>query len=161
MEESRVQQQAADTILERGVRFQIPAPFYLRIFGKKMAEIVVYRPKMGTLIAMSKISAELNEDLAKLSDGSFTEAYALVEKHGDKLLKWLAIAMLNNKYKIELRGDSLANKLKWRITAQEAATLFYLIVMLSGVKDFTNTIRFLNSMNLMERKEMSPKDQGS
>lgn len=165
MDEQRVQQQAADTILERGVRFQIPAPFYLRVIGKKTVDITIYRPKMGTLIAMSGISAELNAELDKLNDGSFQHAYALVEQYGDKILRWIATAIINDRTISEKSCNRLANKLKWRLDANKTATLFMTIVLLGGVKDFTNTIRLFNSINLLERKteteNLSPNEKGS
>ena len=167
MDKARVQQRVADTLLERGVRFKIPAPFFLRLIGRKHEELVIYPLKYGTLIAMSRLSTELGADIEKLDGGSINEAMILVNKHGDIVAKWVAIAILRDKWKIERYTDRLAKKLTWRLTPSRLGELFLLIAMLSGVQDFTNIIRFLNTMNLTKRmndgvgENLSQENQGS
>ena len=167
MDEARIQQRIADTLLERGVRFKIPAPFFLKLIGKKHEELVIYPLKYGTLIAMSRLSAQLGADIEKLEGGSINEAMVLVNKHGDLVAKWIAIAVLGEKWKIERYTDKLAKKLTWRLTPSRLGELFLLVAMLSGVQDFTNIIRFLNTTNLTKRtndgigENLSQKESGS
>lgn len=161
MDEARVQQRVADTLLERGVRFKIPAPFFLRVVGKKTVGITIRPAKFGTLIAMSGISSELNADIDSISEGSINNAMAMVEKHGDALALWIATAILNDRVKIERLAKSLAKRLKWRLTPARLSELFTLVVLLCGIQDFTNTIRYLNTMSLTRRKDLSHEVSGS
>lgn len=162
MVEETVQKQAADTLLERGVRFTIPAPFLLRIFGKKTVNLTVYRPKMGTLIYLSKGFVDMEVDATTIEDGDIGQAYELVAKHGNAMSRMMAIAVLNSKWRIRLFAGLLGRWLQWRLDAIKQAELFMLITTLSGVQYFTSTIRYLPGMNMTKRrKDLSPAEKGS
>ena len=153
MDAANVQRRVADTLLERGVRFKIPAPFFLKLIGIKHRSLVIYPLKYGTLLAMSGVGAGLEIDPQKLSEGSINEALKLVEKHGDRVAVFVATAVVNSNIQLERRARLLAERLKWRLTPSKMAELLIMVVMLCGVQDFTSTIRFLNTMNLTRRKE--------
>jgi len=161
MVEETVQKQAADTLLERGVRFPIPAPFLLRIFGKKTVNLTVYRPKMGTLIYISKGFVGMEIDATTIEDGDVAQAYALVAKHGKEMSRLMAVAILNGNWRIKLFAGMLGKWLQWQLNAELLATLFMIITNLSGVQYFTSTIRYLPGMNMMKRRNLSPVEDGS
>ena len=156
-----IQAKAADTLLERGVRFPIPAPFFLRLFGKKEISVTVRQPKLGTLIYISKGFVAMNIDLAAIDDGDIAKAYNLVAQHGDRMAYIMAAAILNGKWRIAIFSGIVSRFIKRKLTAKRFAELFMTFTMLSGVQHFTNTIRFLPSMNVMEKRNPSPADQGS
>lgn len=163
MDEARVQQRVADNLLERGVRFKIPAPFFLRLVGKKKVGVTIRPIKFGTLLAMSRLSAELNADIDTISDGSINQAMEMVQKHGATLTEWVATAILNRKGLIKRFSKPLGRYLGWKLTPAKLSELFMLVVLLCGIQDFTNTIRYLNTLNLTRRKEkdLSHKVRGS
>jgi len=165
MDEAKMQERVADTLLERGVRFKIPAPFFLRLIWVRHIAITIKPSKYGTLLEMSKLSAKLDIDLTALSEGSINEAMAMVEKHGHTVARWVAVAILNSKFSIRFFARPLAKRLMWLLTPKRLAELFLLVTMLSQVQDFTSIIRFLNTMNLTRRSdgigEMSQKTSGS
>lgn len=156
MDEPEVQQRAADVLLDRGVRVKVPAPVWYRLVGVKEVSVTLYRPKLGTLIAMSRISAAIDVDFEKLTDGSFKEAYNLCNRYGEQIAKWVAVALLNDKRAIERQANRLARRLMWGMPTDRLAELFTLVVLLSGVQDFLTTIRFVQQSNVMRRRtEMS------
>lgn len=159
----KIQQLAADTLLERGVRFPIPAPFLLRAFGKKNVSITIHQPKMGTLIAISKGYLDLGIDTTGIDDGDLRAAHELIAKHGKGICKVLAVSLLNGRLKIKLFSGILGRWLFWKLSAEKINRLFILITLLSGVKDFCDTIRLLPAMNVMKKKEeeLSPTTNGS
>ena len=161
MNEEQVQKQAANTLLERGVRFPIPAPFLLRVFGKKNVGLTIHQPKMGTLIYLSEGFVSMGIDPATLEDGDIGKAYGLVALHGKVMCRMMAVAVLNSRWKIRLFAKLLGNLLRWRLTAKLLADLFMMITALSGVQYFTSTIRFLPATNLMKVRNLSPKTEGS
>lgn len=161
MVEEQVQAQAANTLLERGVRFSIPAPFLLRIFGKKKVSLVIRQPKLGTLIYMSKGFVSMNVDPSLIESGDVDQAYMMVAKHGDEMSRLMAVAVLNGKLKIKLLSVIVGKWLKWKLTAVTLAELFFTVTTLSGVQHFTTTIRYLPAMNLMKRRNLSPEIKGS
>lgn len=156
MVEPEVQQRAADVLLDRGVRVKLPAPFWYRLLGKRYQHHILHRPKLGTLVAMSRVSAQIELDFDKLTDGTFREAYAVVDRYGALVARWVAIALLNDRRSIERMADRLANRLLWGLTTEQLAELFTVVVLLSGVQDFLTTIRFVQQSNVMRRRtEMS------
>ena len=160
MTDAEIQKQVADNILERGIKIKLPAPFLLRIIGIKEVSRVITSPKLGTLIAMSRVSSDLNVQLDKLLEGSIGYATELAENYGEYVAEWIAIAILNDKREIDKHAKKLARKLLWFYTPKQLGEAFMLIVLLSGVEHFTNTIRFMDGMNLL-KKNLSQEINGS
>lgn len=161
MNEQEVQKLAADTLLERGVRFPIPAPFLLRIFGKKVINLTLYPPKMGTLISISKGLVDMEVDPSVLDEGDVGKAYSLIAEHGKAMCRIMAIAVLNGKWRIKLFSGILTSWLNWKLDARRLAELFMAITTLSGLQYFTSTIRYLPAMSITKRRSLSPADKGS
>lgn len=155
MHENTVQAQAAETLLERGVRFSIPAPFFLRLFGKKAVNLTIYPPKMGTLIAFSGKYVAMGIDTKGLESGEVGEVTLLIAQHGKDITEAIAVAVLNSKWKIRLFGRMAGRWLMWKLTPQRMAELFMVITMMSGYKDFTTIIRFLPSTNMMKMRKQT------
>ncbi|MGB9590927.1 MAG: hypothetical protein ACPL1K_00225 [Candidatus Kryptoniota bacterium] len=161
MNGSEVQQHAADVMLDRGVVVNIPAPKLYRFFGVKFVKHVLKRPKLGTLVAMSRISSELNIDLDALAEGSISDAYVIMSEKGELVARFIAIALLNDKRRIERCTDDLANRLLWHMPHEQLIELFMAIVVLSGVQNFLSTIRFIRQTNILKRTKMSQEESGS
>lgn len=162
MDVGSVQQQAADVLLDRGVRVKLPAPIIYRLVGIKEISRTIYRPKLGTLIAMSKLAAGINVNLDDLSGNAIGESMRIVADHGDTVAKFVAIAILNSRYGIDNKANQLATRLKWHLPAQRLAELFAVVILLSSVQDFLTTIRFVQQSNMMTRRtDMSQEESGS
>lgn len=164
MDSSKVQQQAADTILGRGVRFRIPAPLFLRLIGIRSVGVTLKPPHYGTMIAFANSAVAMGIDVSTLADGDIGQCHALMAKHGDGLTRVIAIAILRTKWRIRLFTGLVANWLKWSLTAQRMMELFLLYTLQSNLQDFITTIRYLQVQNPMERtkeKEKSHEESGS
>lgn len=162
MDVGSVQQQAADVLLDRGVRVKLPAPTIYRLVGIKEISRTIYRPKLGTLIAMSKLAAGINVNLDDLSGNAIGESMRIVADHGDTVAKFVAIAILNSRYGIDNKANQLATRLKWHLPTHRLAELFAVVIMMSGVQDFLTTIRFVQQSNMMTRRtDMSQEESGS
>ncbi|MEJ5316783.1 MAG: hypothetical protein WHS63_07230 [Tenuifilum sp.] len=161
MVEPEVQQRAADVLLDRGVRVKLPAPFWYRIVGVRHKSYILRRPKLGTLIAMSRIASGIDVDFDKLDEGNIQEAYRVVAEHGDRVAEFIAVALLNNRHAIERHAVSLARRIAWGISPDRLAEVFSLVVVLSGVQDFLSTIRFVSQTNVMRATILSQKESGS
>jgi len=158
--EQKVQQQAADTLLERGVRFTIPAPFLLRVIGKKEIGFTIYPSKAGTLIAMSSRYLSMGIDTTGLDAGDVTEAYRLVSLHGKYIASTVAMAVFNSKWSIRLFSALLGRYLLWKLPAKRLYELLVIVTMQGGLKDFMNIIRLLPAVNMMKRN-LSQEEKGS
>lgn len=68
---SPVEARAADALLDRRLKLNLPAPWLLRIFGCKTIPLWVKLPTAGSLIRMSSLFARMEIDLQHLHDGNF------------------------------------------------------------------------------------------
>lgn len=142
--------QAANAILERGVRFRLPAPFYIRLLKKDI--VTIRHLKAGTIIEFSRVVVE-----NKLEEAVVMGDYERLSKTVEPCARCIAISILNDKRKIKRRLDKLTQKLLWKISDASLVDIFLNISRLSRVQDFMNITRFyLTQMEMM----MNPKNLG-
>ena len=122
--------EAAERILERGVRFRLPAPFLLRLV--RLNRLNIKPMKAGTILEFSRVVLE-----HKLEEAVALEKYEFLTKSIEPVARCLAIAILNDRKKIEKRTDELQKWLLWRISPQ------LLIEMFLTVEPMTRTSNFL------------------
>ena len=60
---------AAEAILDKSLKINLPSPRLLRLFGKKTIPLRFRRPTAGQLLEMSAMYVRMNIDLVKLGDG--------------------------------------------------------------------------------------------
>ncbi|GHT15039.1 hypothetical protein AGMMS4956_14150 [Bacteroidia bacterium] len=149
--ENTIEIKAADTLLEHGVRVRM---------GKRRS-LVFRQPRIGTLLAISKEFLKMGVDIEKLDGGSVEEAHRLFLQNGRAMARIAAIGWLGSRIKIRLLTSIVSRHLQWRLTPQQLRDIMLLLVTLSGVQDFTNTIRLVQTMTLTAPKNLSPEESGS
>lgn len=156
---SAVEIKAADTLLDSGVRAPVRAPLLLRLFGRREVSLTFRQPSMGALICISREYLKMGVDVEKLEGGSVEEAHRLLAENGRGVARIAAIGWLRRRARIRLFSGVAARWLLWRLSPQQLRDILLLLVTLSGVQDFTNTIRLLRAMNLMSPKNLSPEEE--
>jgi len=156
-----VERRAAETILERGVRVPIPAPRFLRLLGKKQIKVMIRQSHLGTLEHFSTLELKEGFSFEGIDSGNLDAAHEMISKHGKTVRKLLAIVILDSRLKIWLFSDLLASWLKWKLTPKRLLEVFLVAVTISGVEDFTNTIRLIRSMRVTMPRNLSPTSKGS
>lgn len=146
MEEVEIK--TVDTILDKGVRVPVPAPFFLRVFGKKVIYVVVRRPTLSILLLISKIYIKMNVDLNETNWQKWIEVFT---KSVYPTARIVALGMLRQR----LFHRLFARYLVKHIDAKYQAELASMLVSLSGVQDFTNTIRFIGEMKITAPTNLS------
>jgi hypothetical protein len=141
------EQNAADTILEKGVRVKLPAPFFLRLFCREIG-LVLRQPKYGTLLYVSRISLKAGFDVSKLESGELGEVHELLRRNIMPLSRIMAVLFLNGKWKIRLFARPVARWLMWKLTPRKMAEIALLAVAFAGYEDFTTTIRLIGAMRM-------------
>lgn len=127
--------EAAERILNRGVRFRLPAPFFSRLL--KRNTIVVHPPYGGTILEFSRIVLKHKlEDAIALSD------YAALEKSISPVALCVAISILNDKHKIAEQADELAEKLLWKVKPRLLIEIFLTIERMNLREDFMTITRY-------------------
>lgn len=142
--------QAADAILERGVRFRLPAPFYKRLLRKDY--VTIRHLKAGTIIEFSRVVIE-----SKMENAIALGDYEFLLKCVEPCARCIAIAVLNDKRKIAREAGKLTKRLLWRVEPASIVELFLKISVMNRVSDFTDITKYLLTMTSMM---MSPKNLG-
>ena len=158
-EHPQTEQYAADTILQKGVKVKIPAPFFIRWFRKTIT-LMLTSPFEGTMhrVAHYYLSTGITMDII---EGLTTEkALALQVKHSKTISKAVAVAILNNYWTGKLFTKPLAWYLRWHLTAKELYVLTTTLLVFGGVQDFINTTKSVRKMKLTTPR-VGPKVQGS
>ncbi len=150
--------QAAEAILERGVRFRLPAPFYKKWFKKDFVNI---RPlKAGTILEISRVVLE-----NKLEEAIALGDYEFLLKAVEPCAKCIAIAILNDREKIECENETgkLKNKLLWKIADASLIEIFLKVLLMNRVLDFMNITKFfvMTMKTMMNPKNLGREEDGS
>ncbi|SDE77566.1 hypothetical protein [Riemerella columbipharyngis] len=150
---------AAKTLLKRGVEIILPAPFYLRILGRKTVKFTLKTPCIESQIAISEAFLQTGVFL-KEDEISIQKALELLATKGIRISEIIAMAV-RNETKINWRTRRLAGWLRRSINTEEMSYLFSLLVAFSGVQDFTNTIRLIQEVRITKPMNLSPEEKTS
>lgn len=148
--------QTATTILERGVRFRLPAPFYKRWLKKDY--VTIRHLKAGTILEISRVVLETNlEEAVTFADHMF------LNKAVEPCARCIAIAVLNDKKAIEQKTEKLTRRLMWQVSAESLVDIFMKISVMNRLSDFTDITRyFLTRMAMMmNRRNLGHEEDGS
>lgn len=161
MTKTNVEQLAAERILESGVRVKLPAPLFLRMLGKKQVSLLIKQPYLGTLMHISRLALQSGFDFEQIDRGEMEAAHRLVSEHARTASRIVAVAVLNSRLKIRLFARPLAGWLQYKLKPRKLAEIIMTLVLLSGIQDFTSSIRLIRSLRVTAPKNLSPAEQGS
>ena len=148
--------QAANAILQKGVRFRLPAPFYKRWLGKNY--VVIRYLHAGAILEFSRVVVENElENAIALGD------YEFLLKSVEPCARCIAIAILNDETKIERETDKLTKLLLWKIAPQSIVEVFLKISVMNRVSDFMNITKFFltQTATMMNPKNLGQDEDGS
>jgi hypothetical protein len=150
---SEVEIRTVDTILDKGVRVPVPAPFFLRWVGIRSINVVVRRPTCGNMLRISKRYLKLN--IATESD-DWRDWMTIYSRAAKPAARIVALGMIRGRTTGYLFARPLGWWLFWHTDSKQLAEIAALLVSLSGVQDFMNTITFLRAMKTTEPRNVSP-----
>ena len=152
----------ADALLDRRLKINLPAPWLLRIFGRKTVPIRVKLPTAGSLIRMSSLFTRMDIDLQHLHDGNFGSVLEQIAKHGVTTSRIIAYGLLRGTWSARLLNRPLAWYIRQHMPMQGLAELAKIIVLMSTSEAFVSIIASVASLNLMKPTEASqPTETGS
>ncbi len=145
---SNIRLAAANILLGRGVRFTISdAPFYWKIL--RMHRLHIRPLYVGTIVELTRIIDENGFDDISLQRD--------VNSKLDSVALLIAVAVLNNKYKIRCFSRTLARLLVWKVPAETLLRIFAEVVRVNKISDFMSiTIYFGIQTQMM----MNPRNTG-
>lgn len=151
---------ATESLLDRGIKFQISAPWWLRLFGKKTVRVIVRQPRLGVLYRISNLFLKMDVDVETLATMDMKEGFAALNSKVKIMCEIAAVSMLGY-YTGKWFRKPVARYLFCNCRPDELYALFYAVIMFSGVKDFLNTIRLISVLRMTEPKNLSPDEKGS
>lgn len=145
MDAHRVQKQAADALLDRGLRYEVS--------GEK---ITLRALRYGTLLLICSEVAASGLTLEAIEEGE-KNIFDFFARYGELVLRCIAIAEINNRDILDEEAVSRRVQFyKDNLSALQVYELFAQVINLSGIQTFTTTIRFLlttKEANLSPRTE--------
>lgn len=160
MEAAAIEQLAADTLLDRGARMQVRAPFWLRCLGKRRVTLTITSPYEGTLLRVASYYLSTGISGDALDNISQEQALRLLALHGGTISKAVACAWLNGYWKGKLFTKPVAAWLRWHAKPEEMLTLLYLVINHGGLQAFIDTTRLLRTTRITAPKQLGQKDKG-
>lgn len=145
MDVNRIQKQAADALLDRGLRYEVS--------GEK---ITLRALRYGTLLILCSEVAASGLTLEAIEEGE-KNIFDFFARYGELVLRCIAIAEINNRDVLDEEAVSRRVQFyKDNLSALQVYELFAQVINLSGIQTFTTTIRFLlttKEANLSPRTE--------
>lgn len=110
---------AARVLLEQGEREPIPAPFLMRLFGKKTIDLTIYMPSADTCLRAVDLRLKMNIADDEFESLSIQESLMLFSKSGRKVSRIVALVILRTAFMDFLFGRWLAKILLKNISFAE------------------------------------------
>lgn len=141
---------AADAILDRRLRINLPAPRLMRLFGCRTVPVFVKRPVAQNLFRMSRLFAKMDIDLKKVRAGELGTLLECIGRNGVTVSRVIAYGMIRGNIAAFLLNRPLGWYLRCNMDMRGMAELAKIIVLISGGEDFVSTIMSVSSLRLTE-----------
>ncbi|MGG5507902.1 MULTISPECIES: hypothetical protein [unclassified Myroides] len=99
-------------------------------------------------------------DIDKDKEFTVREAYEVLAKHRKKVTKIVAYSMLDKDY-LYFLVPIVSFIIRKKLSAKEISHLLQLVILYSGISDFTTTIRSIGAMKITTPMNLSQEKQTS
>lgn len=143
--------QAAQVILEKGSRFEIPAPFFYRLIGKSTLEFEFCKPCAATCLEVIDLRLNMAVTDEEFEHMTIERSLSILKEHGYTISKIVAIVALrgSKSYKL-VSEDWLAKQLLKHKSFSWLLEKMHEITLGSGLQDFMIIIGLLKTLRLMK-----------
>lgn len=155
-----VEMNAADALLDRRLKINLPAPWLLRLLGRRILPVWVKRPVAQNLFRMSRLFAKMDVDLKEVKAGELGTLLECIGRNGVTVSRVIAYGMIRGNIAAFLLNRPLAWYLRCNMDMRSLAELAKIIVLISGGEDFVSTIMSVAGLRLTE-PTLSQKKSGS
>lgn len=156
-----IEAHAADTLLNRRLTVNLPAPWLMRKLGKKSIRYGVPLPTGQTLCRMASLFCRMDIDLKELKAGDMGTTLECIAHSGKRVSRVIAEGMIGNSIFARLLVRPLAWYIRCHMTMRGMAELTQVVLILASPEAFINIIASVATMNLMEPTESQPTKTGS
>lgn len=143
MDANQIELHATETLLQRGVKVLVRAPFLLRLLRIKRIGLTLRAPTAGALKRMGYqyLHCQLSAD--KLENIAVEDALLFNVKYGKYIYRALACLFLVGKIRTRFFMKPMAAYLEENMQPKEALTLLQLAILHGGIEDFMTTTRLV------------------
>jgi len=152
---------AADTLLNRGVRMKVRAPFWLRLLGRKHLSITISAPYEGTLLRIASYFLSTGLKPEDIEAPNIMQCLLILQEHGKAISRAVAAGWLNSYWLGKLFIRPAAFWLRWNCKSEELLTIAYLLLANGGISAFIDTIRLIRQTKITTPKHLSQATKGS
>lgn len=138
MQKLQQEKTEAELLAENGVKIKI---------GKR--DYVIKPLLFGTISKANKYAVQLKLN----TGGTITDFLPEYEKNIDPLMKFIAVCILGEKWKIKLLTPFLARRLKWTLKPHEALKIVIAILQMYDMGNFITSIRFIRETTITAPRE--------
>lgn len=157
---SNVEAHAADALLNNRLKIILPAPWLLRLFGKKTVPVWVKLPTGQTLARMARLFTRMNLDLKELKAGDVGTTLECIGRNAVTVSRIIAHGMLHGTLSSFLLNRPLGWYIRCYMDMKTMAELTHIIVLLSTHEAFITIINSVATLNMMA-PTMSQERKGS
>lgn len=148
----------AQVILEKGSRFEVPAPFFLRLFGKKTITLILHDPTAAVCLELTAMRLSMGVSDEEFEIMSIENGLKLLAEHGETIARMLAFGILRGKKSNWLFGKWLANRLLNNYKFSTLLDMMHILTLGSGLQDFINIIGLMKAIRLTKPNDPSQKE---
>lgn len=135
-----------ETLLSRGVQVELPAPWLLRLLGKKVVTLTVRLPDSDTLWQLSALYLKMKRSATTLEPESLDEAHLMIYECMVPASRIVAYGIAPYCTPLGIRNRLLARYLRRHLDARRMMELWTMVANLSGAHDFCNIIRSISGI---------------
>lgn len=137
-----------DTLLDQGVRVDLPAPRILRWLGKPVLRLILRRPNSETLYRISGLYLRMMRQATTLEPGTLGESHQLIHECMLPASQIVAYGIAPYFRPSGIGNRLLAHYLRKHLDTRAMAELWMMVTSLSGAHDFCNFIRSMSGMRI-------------
>lgn len=158
---NRVEMAAAEALLDRRLKINFPAPWILRLFGKKTIGYWMKLPVYENVIQMARLFCQMDIDVKKLMDGDMGTLMGYIAKHGVTASRLIAYGMVRGSLSARIWNRILAKYLRTHMDMRGMAELMKILVWTCNGEDFVSIIASASNLRMTEPTLSQPKKKGS
>lgn len=147
-----VELKTVETLLDRGVQVPIPAPWLLRMLGKKVVTLTVRRPDSETLWKISTLYLKMKRSATTLEPESLDEAHLMIYECMIPASRIVAYGIASCCTPLGIRNRLLARYLRRHLDTRQMMELWTMVASLAGAHDFSNFIRSISTVRITKPK---------
>ncbi len=158
---NRVEMKAADALLDRRIKINLPAPWLFRLFGKKVIGYWMPLPVGENVFRMARLFCQMDIDAKKLMEGDIGTLMEYIARHGETASRLIAYGMVRGAFFARVFNRPLARYIRCNMDMRGMAELMKIIVLTCNGEDFVSIIASAANLRMTEPTLSQPTETGS